>query len=414
MTPQDRVAARLAAEAAAEAAAAARRPPARAVRPIPAALALFAAAIALCLFAYLAAAVPGTWFPQAAPVSWGIKNFSVARGSGTVRGGVLYIDAVDPTGTALVSITTDIRSIDYRAVAWDAAGVPAGADVQLLWRSDFAPSKLSSVPLTVVAGRIQPVDVSAHPEWLGRITGIALAIRAPLHDPVTVRGVTAKPMGALELLRDRAREWFAFEPWTGTSINVVAGGAGIQDVPLPPLLAVAALLAVLASWLLLRRSPRRWAYPLAVGAVFTAAWLIADIRWQWNLARQVADTRSRYAGKDWHEKHLAAEDAPLFAFIDEVRAKLPDAPTRVFMLADAHYFRDRGAFHLYPHNVFFDPYADTLPPVTALRPGDYVVIYQRRGIQYDAGAQRLRFPDGTTLGAEAILTRPGAALMRIQ
>ena len=413
VTPQERVAARLAAQAAA-AAAAAQRAPARAVRPIRAGLALFAAAIALCLGAYLAATVPGPWFPRASPVSWGPGDFGLARGTGAVRGGALVITGVDSSETALVSIKTDIRSTDYRSVAWDTANIPSNADVQMLWRSDYAPSKLNSTPATVVSGRVQPVDVSAQPGWLGRINGIALVIRTPLAQPVSVSRVTAKPMGALDLLRDRAREWLAYEPWTGTSINVVAGGAGVQDLPLPPLLAVAAVLAMLASLLLLRRSPRRWAFPLAVGAIFVAAWLVADLRWQWNLARQVADTRSRYAGKDWRARHLAAEDGPLFAFIEGVRAKLPAEPARVFMVAEAHYFRDRGAYHLYPHNVFFNPYADTVPPTSALRPGDYVVVYHRRGIQYDAAQQRVRFPDGSTVGAEVLLAERGAALMRIR
>jgi hypothetical protein len=225
---------------------------------------------------------------------------------------------------------------------------------------------------------------------------------------------TAKPMGALDLLRDRAGEWLAFEPWTGTSINVVAGGAGIQDLPLPPFLATAALLAILASLLLLRRSPRKWAFPLAIGAVFAAAWTVSDLRWQWNLARQVIETRAQYGGKDWRGKHLAAEDGQLFAFIESVRAKLPATPARVFIVAEAHYFRDRGAFHLYPHNVYFDPYQDTLPPATALRPGDFLVVYHRRGVQYDAAQQRLRFADGSSVGAEMILADRGAALLQIR
>jgi hypothetical protein len=61
------------------------------------------------------------------------------------------------------------------------------------------------------------------------------------------------------------------------------------------------------------------------------------------------------------------------------------------MAADAHYFRGRGAYHLYPHNVLFDPYLNAMPASTRLRPGDYIVVYQRRGVQYDPGAQRLRW-----------------------
>jgi hypothetical protein len=58
----------------------------------------------------------------------------------------------------------------------------------------------------------------------------ALAIQGPLSETVRIRGVIAKPMGALELLVDRFREWTAFEGWSGTSINTLSGGAGNDTI----------------------------------------------------------------------------------------------------------------------------------------------------------------------------------------
>jgi hypothetical protein len=143
------------------------------------------------------------------------------------------------------------------------------------------------------------------------------------------------------------------------------------------------------------------------------AWFIADVRWEWNLARQAAATQRQYAGKDWREKHVAAEDGALFTFIEQVRAKLPREPVRIFVAAEAAYFRDRSAWHLYPHNVLFDPYRDVVPPTTKLRAGDYMVVYQRPGIQFNAGEKRLRFPDGTSVAAELVHLDNGAALFVI-
>ena len=412
--PPERDPEQAAAEAVAGATTDAPRAPRRAVGPTAAGLALFGAALAACVLCYLAATVRGPWFPRAAPITWGTADFKLVRGTGAVDGDALAITGVDATQTALVSISTDFRSGDYRAVAWDAANVPADADVQMLWRTDYAPAKLNSIPVTVVRGHLLPVEVFNQPNWLGRIGGIALIIRAPLAEPVSVRSATAKTMSVPDLLRDRLREWLAFESWTGTSVNVVAGGGGVQSVPLPAFLAVAAVLAMLAALLLLRRPERIAGVPIAIGAIFVAAWLVSDARWQWNLARQVVETGNRYAGKDWREKHLAAEDGALFSFIEQVRAKLPAPPARVFIVAEQHYFRDRGAYHLYPHNVHFDPYQDTTPASTALRRDDYLVVYHRRGVQYDPGQQRLRFPDGATLPAELMLFERGAALFRIR
>ena len=56
-------------------------------------------------------------------------------------------------------------------------------------------------------------------------------------------------MGAIELLRDRVGEWLAFERWNGASINTITGGADVQDLPLPALLATVVLLSgAWSSW----------------------------------------------------------------------------------------------------------------------------------------------------------------------
>jgi hypothetical protein len=417
ITPADRVRARIAAQnAAAEAAKAAAlaRSLARRVRPVWIGVGCFAGALALCLLAYLVVAVPGTWFPRASAISWLPNPTLVKRGSAALTPDGVAITGTDAAETALISINTDFRSTDFRAVQWDLIDVPPQADVRMLWQSDYAPAKTNSAVVPNIGGRLQPIELVNDRAWVGRIFGIALVVRTPLAQPMYFRGVTAKPMGALDMLRDRYREWVSPERWTGVSINVVPGGAPIQDLPLPLLLVVAALIAMGASLLWLRFTPRLMLFPIAVGAIFVAAWTLSDLRWQWSLVRQVAATSVQYAGKDWREKHLAAEDGPLFAFIDKVREKVAEKPGRVFMLAEANYFRDRGAYHLYPFNVFYDPYANTLPPLKALRSGDYIAIFNRSGVQFDNVNKRVRFADGSAIDAEGVLFEPPTALVRIR
>jgi len=110
---------------------------------------------------------------------------------------------------------------------------------------------------------------------------------------------------------------------------------------------------------------------------------------------------------------VAAEDGTLFQFVEKARAKLPAAPARVFVVADAAYFRGRAAYYLYPHNVQFDPFRNTLPAAGWLRPGDFVVVYQRRGVAYNADEKKLRLDNGETVSAEAVLVEPGAGVFRI-
>jgi hypothetical protein len=43
-----------------------------------------------------------------------------------------------------------------------------------------------------------------------------------------------------------------------------------------------------------------------------------------------------------------------------------------------------------------------------------MVVYQRRGVQYDAAQQRLRWEGGAPVSAELLLADAGAAVFRIR
>ena len=194
----------------------------------------------------------------------------------------------------------------------------------------------------------------------------------------------------------------------------MTGGADIQDLPLPLLFAGAALLACAIVAVVARRrgASMHSAVAVALAISVLAGWTLLDARWMWNLARQIDVSAKLYAGKTSERKHLEAEDGPLYLFIERARAVMPATPARVFVVAEAHYFRGRAAFHLYPHNVYFDPYHDVLPPAGQLRPGDWVVVYRRRGVQYDAARHRLRL-GGAEIPADLKLAEQGAALFLV-
>jgi hypothetical protein len=368
------------------------------------------------LAVYLVISVPNGWFPAAPIKAFAANGLALTRGTGQWVDEELRVTAPDSTGLTLISLVPDLRSSDYAAIAWIAIDLPERAVVRLLWRTDYAPEKLNAIEVPVESGRSLPVMVANEPAWTGRVTGLALAIQGPLSQPIRIRGVIAKPMGALEILGDRAREWLAFEEWTGTSINTVTGGADIQDLPLPVLMALTVALAGVAAMLIERRRPGAFgaSTPVVLGAVFLMAWLILDARWTANLVRQARHTAQQYAGKSTRDKHLANEDAQLFAFVERALQVLPSRPVRIFVAADAHYFRGRAAYHLYPHSVFFDPRSNELQWADELRPGDWLLVYQQRGIQYDASRQMLRWQTGRTTSAELKLTGPGAALFRMR
>jgi len=384
-------------------------------RPILLSAGLLVAALVVLLLAYLVAAVPGAWFPGAREAPWSARDLSLTRGSGRIVAGEWVVTAPDATGLVLLSVATGIRSGDYPAVEWQVTNLPAVADVRMLWRSDYAPQKLNSAPVRVEAGRALPVRLANDPAWIGRITGLALAVRTPLLQPLRVRGVVASPMGAGDVLRARFGEWLAFEPWSGASINTLVGGAEVQAVPLPLLVAAAIALAAVVLALLVRRRARLLGItlPLGLALLFVCGWLVLDARWTWNLARQVELTASRYAGKDAEGKLLSAEDGALFAFVEKARAALPAQPARVYVLSDAEYLRTRAAYHLYPHSAYA-PRPNTVPRREFLRPGDWVFVYQRRGIQYDVPHKLLRWDGGAEIAVDAKVVEPGAGLFQVR
>lgn len=375
-------------------------------------LVLFLAAAAICVLGYLLLAVPGRWFTGADTLSWGPQNLHVARGQGRVVDDELMVRPADASGLLVVSITTSIPSRDYAAIEWVAIDVPDEAEVSLLWRSSYKPTQLNTLPLTVVTGRLLPVVVRDHPQWLGNIEGLALAVKGTLAEPIRIRGALAKPLSAPQMLRDRVNEWLAFEGWTGTSINTVTGGADVQDLPLPLLLAAAVTLAGLAAWALGRWLPGT--LPIgafaSVVALAAFAWLLLDARWTWNLLRQVDATSERFAGKSYEDKRLAMEDGPLYAFVQKAKATMPAAPARVVVAADSHYFRGRAAYHLHPHNPFFQARSNALPAPEQLRPGDWILVFNRRNVQFDAAQGKLRWDNLAPVPAELKLAGRGSAL----
>jgi hypothetical protein len=370
----------------------------------------------ICICVYLAIAVQGPWFSSARTLHWTPADLSVTGGSAQVRPDGVAVRASDAVHPVRIAINTSLRATDYPVIAWDTLGVSDDLEVAVLWQNEYEPGRVFNQRVDVEAGRVQPVSLARNDKWVGRISGIALAARGDFSEPMVIRGAFAKTMSPREVLGDRVAEWFKFEPWNGSSINTLIGGADTQDLPMSFTFAVIVAFAALIYFVFARWRPQ-WVggwRPVIIGAMFAGAWIALDARWMWNLARQVNITAGLYAGRSWHERHLAADDRAVFAFIEKVRAQLPPPPARVFVVADEHYFRDRSAYYLYPYNVFFDPWRNTMPPASAVRPGDFMVVYQRRGVQYDASQQRLRWEGGAPVGAELLLADAGAAVFRIR
>jgi hypothetical protein len=396
--------------------AASRSSPASPVIRLIAAIVLLGVSATACLLGYLALAAPGPWIGGAPALRWNAQELTVRRGTAHLSPEGLVVSAPDALHTVVIALDTSFRARDYPLIGWDVAGVPDNVAATMLWYNDLDSSRVFRRSLTVDGGRLVPESVVQDRSWIGRISGLALVLQGSFGEPIVFHGAAAKPMSKPQVLGDRVHEWLAFEPWNGASINTLTGGANGQDLPLALLLAGAATLAALLYAGLARLKPLAFGPVLGGGlaAIFVMAWLAVDARWQWNLLRQARETLAQYAGKSWRERHVAAEDGLLFAFIEKVRGTLPAPPARVFVVAGENYLRDRAAYHLYPYNVYFDPWSDTLPPSSAVHSGDYLVVYQRKGVAYDVAQQKLGLDGVPPRDADLLLSDPGAALFRMR
>ena len=369
----------------------------------------------LVLGTYLAFVVPGSWFPGESPRQFRAEEMQVTRGSGARIDGELVIEAPGEGGIAIVSLTTDLPAAAYRGVAWEVGDLPPGAKISVLWLSDLDARRIQSLPAQVEAGRVRPVVVANAPGWRGGIRGLGLSVAGEWSRPVRISAVTVKPMGVADVLRDRIAEWFAFEGWTGTSINVVVGGADVQDFPLPAVLAAVVGIAAL----LLLGVHRLWPALLphagtGIAVVALAGWLALDLRWTANLARQVAATTGAFAGKTDRDRRLADVDGTLYEFVEKARALLPNAPQRIWIASDAPYFNGRMAYHLYPNDVHFSPRDRAMPDRRWVKPGDWLLVFNRRGVEYNPRKETLRWEGGAEIPAALVLPGNSAALFQFK
>ncbi len=124
--------------------------------------------------------------------------------------------------------------------------------------------------------------------------------------------------------------------------------------------------------------------------------------------------KSTFGGRSERDKKLADVDGVLYGFIEQVRAALPQVPQRVWVASDAPYFNGRAAYHLYPHNVHFRARDRAMPERGTVKAGDWLLVFNRRGVEFNAGSGTLRWDGGVEVPAELKVAGSGAALFLVK
>lgn len=394
--------------------------PGRKMRPrswlAPACLSLAVSALAWCI-AYLWIVVPGPWFSATPVQEFGPAQMTLARGQGRIEPTQVVVLATDATGLAIVSLDTPpLSSAEYRRMRWRVSGGQPEIALAALWKNDSITGKIGGAPLDSIDDGVEILLKQGEHGWFGRISGIALTVRGTLQQPLIIQGVTLSPMSARDVVADRVHDWLAFRHWTGLSINAAIGGPSEQSVWLPLAVAVIGASAVGLCVLRQRKRASRFGgeFPITMFAIVAALWLVLDASWLWARIQQTEATATEFAGKTTREKHIADVDGYAYAFAEQVQARLPKAPARVFITADDHYFGARMAYHLYPHNAYVDHGTGKLPPPQTYKSGDYIVVFRRHNVQYDRDKQLLSWDDQPPVNAEVLLAHLGNAMFRVK
>ena len=375
-----------------------------------------AASICAWGIGYLYFATAGPFLSSVPPQRFVGTQLTVSRGLGGLDGSRLVVRATDDTGLAIVSLDTlELRAVDYRRVLWTLRDAPDDVVLATLWRTDQAAGKVNSAPLLSGNHTFQVLFTPGKDNWIGNIDGIALAVKGTLREPLIIEAVRIDAMSATDVLADRVRDWFAFTPWNGLSINTAFGGLPDQPLWLPLVTAIVALTAVAMclAWRRRQVGPANPQFSLAILVIVAVGWITLDARWLWIRMQQTQLTVGVFSGKSPRDKHIADLDGYAFAFAEQVRLRLPKTTPRVYVTADDHYFGARMAYHLYPNNAYVDHGSGSLPPPAQFKPGEYIVVFRRHGVQYDMAQQMLSWDGQPPLRAQLLLAHLGNAMFKL-
>jgi hypothetical protein len=122
------------------------------------------------------------------------------------------------------------------------------------------------------------------------------------------------------------------------------------------------------------------------------------------------ETHAAFAGKTLAERHAAMEHPAFFALVEAAASRLPAGRERVFVTSDFDYFRLRAGYYLYPHNVLAYDWADP----SALHPGDYLLMFAKSDVKFDAAKGALEWSGGRFVPARALIAGDGEGLFEIR
>ncbi len=346
---------------------------------------------------------------------WPAGELTPKRGAAVRLGDRIEL-TLDATGFAAVTFPArGISANAYPFVNIRTAGDVKGISLILLWRGAKETARGYAGYSIPQSGRSSLwISMRRVSRWTGELAGLGIGFKGRPGQTVLIKGVTLAPPELSALLRAAYDEWTAFQPWQQPSINTYSG-VGVPAPLLYPVPTFAALLALSllvygVLWFFQRGEiPLDWRVPSALAVV---CWLALDLPWQGRLWTQLQETYRQFAGLTEEQKHLAAPDGALFAFMERVKRAIQDPDARLFLATGHDYTGVRGAYHLFPRNVYWKRGGPELPDPKYIHPGDYIVLFDPQQVQFDRHDDTLVWPQGHRLKVEGILLEGQGGLFK--
>lgn len=348
------------------------------------------------------------------------KQFKPIMGTAETEGDQLKITGFkthDHNAHALVSLKTKFRAENYPLLAYQFEGWHTGMRINFIWRTTNSGRRLSTTILNRSLDDPGILNLAKEPNWRGSVTEIGFHVVGGKRDKVLeIPEITLEPSNWWRWLQSAWSEWMAFKGWSGTSINFLQGTPGAPgSATLSPTVAMAlwsglGLLCLFAVCAIQSRHN-----PISYGIVILIPWIAMDLSWQGELQTQLTETKTTFAGKSMHQKHLADSDRHIYMHAQRLKAEaLPTSPARVFILHESgghNYERLKTQYYLLPHNVYN---FGKVPPSHGIHPGDYILaLGPSPELTFDPKYSRLSWSGGNDLEVELIDTDPLGQLYRV-
>ncbi len=359
--------------------------------------------------------------PQEAHLVLG-SGATFPAGSDADSDALVRIDAMTESGESLAVFPLQQQADQLAVLQIEIENAPQDAVVMLAWRSAQGGDAAQFTRLHTADGSTQTYLLSPLEGWAGVIQEVTVYIHPqpnsrwplPLDEPITIKRLAFKSDSVSARVAALFTAWRAPDPWRMLSISSLGIYEDLAEpIRLTPVVAMLSALGIFIFGLFL--AGRRFIVWLRIAVFWVVlASVVGTIKWQYNLARQVALTQSTYAGKSWDERRLQEFDRDIQLAVAEVKRLLKaESAPKIYIHGPARFFRLRAAYHLRPLNVYSALPGRTMTGGQHLRRGEYIFVYDQDDFVAQAASGPIRL-GSASVRTTVIMRQPEAALLRIE